>query len=296
MEVPSMRELLEAGVHFGHQVKRWNPKMSPYIFTARDGVHVLDLGKTVTELEKACQFVKSVAQDGGKIIFLGTKRQAQPIIREEAERCGAMYVVNRWIGGLLTNFETVSKRIARLSELETKKEAGEFKELTKKEQLLIDREIEKLNRLYGGVRQLNKLPDAIFVVDVNREINAVLEANKRGIPVVAVCDTNVDPILVDWPIPGNDDAIKSIKILTAAVADAVLEGKGLGEKKSPTAKVLEGVGKKEFEVEEAKPKKATKKIKETLQPAQGKAKEKKAAKPVKKVTKTKKVKKTKNSK
>jgi len=231
MEIPKMRDLLEAGVHFGHQVKRWNPKMASYIFTAKDGIHVLDLAITVAELEKACEFLKNVSADGGKVVFLGTKRQAQPIIREEAERCEAMYVVSRWIGGLLTNFECVSKRIERLLDLEKKREAGEFKTLTKKEQLLIDREIDKLNRLYGGVRGLDKLPDALFVVDVRREINAVREAQKREVPVVAVCDTNADPDFVDWVIPGNDDAIKSIKILVGAAADAVLEGKGIWEKR-----------------------------------------------------------------
>jgi len=255
MEIPKMRDLLEAGVHFGHQVKRWNPKMASYIFTAKDGIHVLDLAITVAELEKACEFLKNVSADGGKVIFLGTKRQAQPIIREEAERAGAMYVVNRWIGGLLTNFESVSQRIVRLSDLESKREAGEFKNLTKKEQLLIDREIEKLNRLYGGVRGLDKLPDALFVVDVRREINGVREAQKRGVPVVAICDTNADPDYVDWVIPGNDDAIKSIKILVSAASDAVLEGKGVWEKKKVEGSVkmaknreeAEGLSEKEAE-------------------------------------------------
>jgi len=231
MEIPKMRELLEAGVHFGHQVKRWNPKMAGYIFAARDGIHVLDLAITVSELQKACEFLKNVASDSGKVVFLGTKRQAQPIIVEEAQRVGAMYVVNRWIGGLLTNFESVSKRIERMEDLEAKRERGEFGDLTKKEQLLIDREIEKLNRLYGGVRGLRKLPDALFVVDVKKEINAVREAKKREVPVVAICDTNADPDFVDFPIPGNDDAIKSIKILVGAAADAVLEGKGVWEKR-----------------------------------------------------------------
>jgi len=267
-----MRDLLEAGVHFGHQVKRWNPKMASYIFTAKDGIHVLDLAVTVTELEKACDFLKNVSADGGKVIFLGTKRQAQPIIREEAERSGAMYVINRWIGGLLTNFESVSQRIVRLSDLESKREAGEFKNLTKKEQLLIDREIEKLNRLYGGVRGLDKLPDALFVVDVRREINAVREAQKREVPVVAICDTNADPDYVEWVIPGNDDAIKSIKILVSAVADAVLEGKGVWEKKKVEGSVkmaknreeAESLSKKEVEKsedEEAVSKVGSKKLK-----------------------------------
>lgn len=235
--IPSMQELLEAGVHFGHQVRRWNPKMKPYIFTAREGVHVIDLEKTFAKLEEACEFVKKVGEAGGIIIFLASKKQARTIIAEEAIRAGAKYVVERWIGGLLTNWELASKNIKKLSDLKTKKEAGEFKERTKKENLLIDREIAKLQRLYGGLEGLEKLPDAIYVVDVRKEENACREALKKGIPVVAIADTNANLDLVNYPIPGNDDAIKAIRIISAAIADAYLEGKQMWEKKSAKEKI-----------------------------------------------------------
>ena len=237
MQIPSMQELLEAGVHFGHQVRRWNPKMKPYIFTARDGVHVIDLGETVVKLEEACEFVKKLAEAGGTIIFLASKKQARSIVAEEAKRAGAKYITERWIGGLLTNWEQTNKNIKKLAELEAKKETGEFADRTKKENLQIDREISKLLRFYGGIAGLEKLPDAIFVVDVRKEENAWREAKKKGIPVVAICDTNADLSLVDHPIPGNDDAIKAIKIVTAAIADAYLEGRVAYEKKNPQEKV-----------------------------------------------------------
>lgn len=230
--IPSMQDLLEAGVHFGHQVRRWNPKMRSFIFTAREGVHVIDLEKTYAKLGEACEFVKSVGAAGGVIIFLGSKKQARSIIVEEAQRCGAKFITERWIGGLVTNYEQTGKNIKKLADLKAKKEAGEFKERTKKENLLIDREIAKLERLYGGVAGLEKLPDAIFIVDVRKEENAAREAKKREIPVVAIADTNVDLDLIDYPIPGNDDAIKAIRIITAAVADSYLEGKQAHDKKS----------------------------------------------------------------
>ena len=236
-DIPSMQELLEAGVHFGHQVRRWNPKMRPYIFTAREGVHVIDLEKTFAKLTEACEFVKKVGEAGGVIIFLASKKQARSIISEEAIRCGAKYVVERWIGGLLTNWELTGKNIKKLSDLKAKKEAGEFKERTKKENLLIDREIAKLERLYGGVWDLGKLPDALYVVDVRKEENACREAMKKEIPVVAIADTNANLDLVTYPIPGNDDAIKAIRIITAAIADAYLEGKKVWEKKSAKEKI-----------------------------------------------------------
>lgn len=236
-KTPSMQDLLEAGVHFGHQVRRWNPKMRPFIFTAREGVHVIDLEKTFSKLIEACEFVKKLGQEGKTIIFLGSKKQARAIIAEEAGRCGAQYITERWIGGLLTNWEQTSKNIKKLSELVTKKEAGEFKDRTKKENLLIDREIAKLEKLYGGLGGLEKLPDAIYIVDVRKEENAAREAGKKAVPVVAIADTNVDLALIDWPIPGNDDAIKSIKIITAAVADAYLEGQEAYEKKSAKEKI-----------------------------------------------------------
>ncbi len=235
--IPSMQDLLEAGVHFGHQVRRWNPKMRDYIFAAREGVHVIDLEKTYNKLSEACEFVKKIGETGGVIIFLGSKKQARTIIVEEANRCGAKYVTERWIGGLLTNWELTGKNIKKLADLKSKKEAGEFKERTKKENLLIDREIAKLTRLYGGVWDLVKLPDALFVVDVRKEENACREAKKKEIPVVAIADTNANLDLVTHPIPGNDDAIKAIKIITAAVADAYLEGRKAFDKKSAKEKI-----------------------------------------------------------
>src|SRR3989344_2021180 len=237
MIIPSMEQLREAGVHFGHQVRRWNPKMKPFIFTARDGVHVIDLGQTVHRLKEACEFVQSIGEKGGSIIFVGSKKQARSIIVEEAKQAGAWYITERWIGGLLTNFEQTSKNIKKLKELREKREAGEFKEYTKKEQLMIDRQIAKLERFYGGVDQMTKIPDSIFVVDVWREENACREARRKEVPVVAICDTNADLFLVDYPIPGNDDAIKAIKIVTGAIADAYKEGREKFEKKSAKEKV-----------------------------------------------------------
>lgn len=230
--IPSMQELLEAGVHFGHQVRRWNPKMSQYIFTAREGVHVIDLAKTYSKLSEACDFVKSIGESGGEILFLASKKQARPIIVEEAQRVGARHITERWIGGLLTNWEQTGKSVKKLADLKSKKEAGLFKERTKKENLLIDRDIAKLERLYGGLGQMEKLPEVIFVVDVRKEENACREARNKKIPVVAICDTNADLDLVTYPIPGNDDAIKAIRIITAVIADAYLEGKTIFEKKS----------------------------------------------------------------
>ncbi len=247
MNIPSMQDLLEAGVHFGHQVRRWNPKMKPFIFTAREGVHVIDLAKTVEKLEEACEFVKKVAEAGGVIIFLGSKKQARSIIAEEAARVGAKFITERWIGGLLTNWEQTHKNIKKLADLEAQKEAGEFSDRTKKENLLIDREIGKLRRFYGGVAGLEKLPDVIFVIDVRKEENACREAKKKEIPVVAICDTNADLSLVDYPIPGNDDAIKAIKIVVAAVADSYFEGRKKFDAKGAKEKV-ELAGEKAAEV------------------------------------------------
>lgn len=245
--IPSMQELLEAGVHFGHQVRRWNPKMRQYIFTAREGVHVIDLEKTFNKLGEACEFVKKIGESGGTIVFLASKKQARAIIIEEATRCGAMYITERWIGGLLTNWEQTSKNIKKLAELKTKKEAGEFKERTKKENLLIDRDIAKLERLYGGVAGLEKLPDALYVVDVRKEENACREAIKKGIPVVAIADTNANLDLITYPIPGNDDAIKAIRIITGAIADSYLEGRNTYGKKA----AKEAAAKEKAEAKEA---------------------------------------------
>lgn len=245
--IPSMQELLEAGVHFGHQVRRWNPKMRQYIFTAREGVHVIDLEKTFNKLGEACEFVKKIGESGGIIIFLASKKQARAIIIEEAARCGAKYITERWIGGLLTNWEQTSKNIKKLAELKAKKESGEFKDRTKKENLLIDRDIAKLERLYGGVAGLEKLPEALYVVDVRKEENACREAIKKGIPVVAIADTNANLDLITYPIPGNDDAIKAIRIITAAVADSYLEGRNAYGKKA----AKEAAAKEKAEAKEA---------------------------------------------
>lgn len=255
MNIPSMQELLEAGVHFGHQVRRWNPKMKIFIFGERGGVHVIDLALTVEKLEEACEFVKKVGEAGGKMLALASKKQARAIVLEAAQKSGAYHITERWIGGLLTNWEQTSKNIKKLTDLKTKKEAGEFAELTKKENLLIDREIAKLTRYYGGVEQMDKLPDVLFVVDVKKEENACREALKRGIPTVAVCDTNADLSLVTYPIPGNDDAIKAIQILVDAVSDAYREGREMFEKKSAKEKV-ELAGEKA--VDKAKDDKVTK--------------------------------------
>lgn len=226
--------------------------MKPYIFTARDGVHVIDLGKTVPKLEEAIEFIEKVGEAGGTIIILGSKKQAREIVLEEAKKAGAMYITERWVGGLLTNFEQTSKSLKKLKDLKEKKETGEFKDRTKKEQLLIDRDIAKLTRYYGGVEELKKLPDALFVIDVNREENACREAKKKGVPIVAIADTNADLFLIDYPIPGNDDAIKAIQIVTAAIADAYREGREKFEKKSAKEKVeLAGEQAKEIAKEEA---------------------------------------------
>jgi len=232
-----MQDLLEAGVHFGHQVRRWNPKMAKYIFTAREGIHVIDLGQTVAKLEEACDFVRKVGQDGGKILFLASKKQARDIIAQEAERAGAYYINERWIGGLLTNWEQTSKTIKHLFDLKEKKESGAFGDRTKKENLLIDRDIAKLERLYGGLGKIEKLPEALFVVDVKKEENACREAMAKEIPVVAICDTNTNTSLVNWPIPGNDDATRAIAIVVEAIAAAYKEGREAYEKRSAKEKV-----------------------------------------------------------
>ena len=237
MQVPSMQELLEAGVHFGHQVRRWNPKMQPFIFGARGGVHIVDLAKTVEKLEEACEFVRKIGEAGGTILFLSSKKQARSIIAEEATKCGAKFVTERWIGGLLTNWEQTSKNIKKLSDLKSKKEAGEFKDRTKKENLLIDRDIAKLQRLYGGVSDLTKMPEAMFVVDVKKEENACREAVKKEIPVIAIADTNANLDLVTYAIPGNDDATRAIGIITTAISDAYLEGRKAFDKKTAREKI-----------------------------------------------------------
>lgn len=221
----SLEQLLEAGVHFGHQVRRWNPKMKPYLYGARDGVHIFDLAKTKQGLEEAYKFVRDLVAGDGTIVFVGTKRQARSIVVEEAERAGVPYVSERWLGGTITNWEQIKKSTTNLSKMKEKRSAGEYKEFTKKEQLLLNREIGRLERFFGGLSGLTTLPDAIFVVDTHKEAAAVKEAVKKGITVVGLVDSNSDPFLVDYVIPGNDDAVRAIKIVVAAMAEAVIEGK-----------------------------------------------------------------------
>ncbi|MFQ5849264.1 MAG: 30S ribosomal protein S2 [Candidatus Binatia bacterium] len=236
----SMKQLLEAGVHFGHQVSRWNPKMKPYIFGARNGIHIIDLQQTVRMFKDVFAFVRDLAASGGQVLFVGTKKQAQDAVKEEAERCGVFYVHHRWLGGTLTNFQTVRESIERLRKLtEMENDPRVVAALTKKEMLGLKREKEKLERSMGGIKGIKKLPDAIFVIDPRQEEIAVREARRLGIPVVAVIDTDCDPDMVDYKVPGNDDAIRAIRLFCAAVADAVVEGKALYEQSAATAEKAE---------------------------------------------------------
>lgn len=225
MAVVSMKQLLEAGVHFGHQTRRWNPKMAPYIFTERNGIYIIDLQKTVKKLEEAYMFVRDAAAEGGDVLFVGTKKQAGDSVKEEAERCGMHYVNARWLGGMLTNFKTIRRRIERLAQLRKMEEDGTFELLPKKEVIKLKLEIEKLEKFIGGIKNMNKLPSVMFVVDPKKEKIAVAEARKLGIPVVAIVDTNCDPDEVDYVIPGNDDAIRAVKLIAGAMSSAVLEGR-----------------------------------------------------------------------
>ena len=225
MAVISMKQLLEAGVHFGHQTRRWNPKMATYIFTERNGIYIIDLAKTVKKLEEAYFFVRDVAANGDSVLFVGTKKQALDAIREEAERCGQFYVNARWLGGMLTNFKTMHTRVGRLNQIKKMSEDGTFDLLPKKEVIKLQLEMQKLEKYLGGVKDMKKLPGAMFVVDPRKEKNAIAEARKLGIPVVAIVDTNCDPDEVDYVIPGNDDAIRAIKLISQTMANAVLEGK-----------------------------------------------------------------------
>lgn len=220
----SMRNLLEAGVHFGHQKGRWNPKMAPYIYGARNGVHILDLAQTRDRLQEAIDFVRDLTGRGDSLLFVGTKRQAQDVIRNEAQRAGMPYVVTRWLGGSLTNFQTIRARVDYMLELERRDESGHFDLLPKKEALKLGKELSRLHRYLHGLRDMERLPGALFIVDVPREHIAVEEARRLHIPIVAVCDTNCDPTLIDFPIPSNDDAIRAVRLLTAAIADAATEG------------------------------------------------------------------------
>jgi len=225
MSVISMKQLLEAGVHFGHQTRRWNPKMAEYIFTERNGIYIIDLQKTVKKVEEAYFFIREVAMNGEDVLFVGTKKQAQDSIKEEAERCGQHYVNARWLGGMLTNFKTICKRIERLRELEEMEQSGVFNVLPKKEVTKLRGEMEKLEKYLGGIKNMKRLPGALFVVDPRKERIAILEARKLGIPVVAIVDTNCDPDEVDYVIPGNDDAIRAVKLIASKIADAIIEGR-----------------------------------------------------------------------
>ena len=240
MSVLSMKQLLEAGVHFGHQTRRWNPKMAPYIFTERNGIYIIDLQKTVGMIDNAYNAVYDIVAQGGTVLFVGTKKQAQDAVREEAERCGMFYVNERWLGGMLTNFKTIQSRIARLKEIEAMEADGTFEVLPKKEVDELVKEMEKLQKNLGGIKDMKRIPDAIFVIDPKKEHLCVDEANKLGITLIGICDTNCDPEELDYVIPGNDDAIRAVKLLTATMADAVVEAKqGAEENASEEAKVEE---------------------------------------------------------
>ncbi len=225
MAVVSMKQLLEAGVHFGHQTRRWNPKMAQYIFTERNGIYIIDLQKTLKKLEEAYMFVRDIASEGGNVLFVGTKKQAGDSVKEEAERAGAYFVNARWLGGMMTNFKTIRRRIARLEQLNKMKEDGTFDRLPKKEVAKLSLEIEKLEKFLGGIKDMNKLPSALFIVDPRKERIAVAEAQKLGIPIIAIVDTNCDPDEIDYVIPGNDDAIRAVKLISQTMADAIIEGR-----------------------------------------------------------------------
>ena len=232
MSVIAMKQLLEAGVHFGHQTRRWNPKMAEYIFTERNGIYIIDLQKTVKKIEEAYDFIRSIAADGGEILFVGTKKQAQETIKEEAERVGMHFVDARWLGGMLTNFKTIKKRIERLAQLHKMEEDGTFDLLPKKEVIGLRGEMEKLEKYLGGIKNMKKAPAAIFIVDPRKERIAIAEAKKLNIPIVAIVDTNCDPEDVDYVIPGNDDAIRAVKLVVSTIANAVIEGRE-GKQETP---------------------------------------------------------------
>ena len=234
MSVISMKQLLEAGVHFGHQTRRWNPKMKDYIFTERNGIYIIDLQKTVKKIDEAYYFIRDLAMDGGTVLFVGTKKQAQESIEQEAKRCEMYYVNQRWLGGMLTNFKTIQSRINKLRKIEKMEADGDFELLPKKEVIKLKAEQEKLEKNLGGIKEMRKLPSAMFVVDPRKEHIAILEAKALGIPVVAIVDTNCDPDEADYPIPGNDDAIRAVKLIASKIADAVLEGRQ-GEQMSDEA-------------------------------------------------------------
>jgi small subunit ribosomal protein S2 len=233
MSVISMKQFLEAGVHFGHQTRRWNPKMAPYIFTERNGIHIIDLQKSVGKVDEAYRAISEVAQAGGTILFVGTKKQAQDAVKTEAERCGMYYVNERWLGGMLTNFKTIQSRIARLKAIETMAEDGTFERLPKKEVIGLKKEWEKLEKHLGGIKEMDRIPDAIFVVDPKKENICVQEAHALGIPLIGIADTNCDPEDLDYVIPGNDDAIRAVRLIVSKMADAVIEAKQGAEGAAP---------------------------------------------------------------
>lgn len=233
MAVISMKQLLETGVHFGHRTRRWNPRMARYIYTERNGVHIIDLQQTVKAMNRAYEVVRDTVAQGNQVLFIGTKRQAQETVAQEAERCAMPYVNQRWLGGTLTNFRTIRARSEYLKDLEARRDAGEFDLLTKKEALLLTREIEKLSLRLGGLRHMERLPGAVFIIDISVETTAVKEADRVGIPIIAVVDTNCDPTLIDYVIPGNDDAIRAIRLMAGKIADAALEGAALRKESAP---------------------------------------------------------------
>jgi len=249
----TMKDLLEAGVHFGHPTQHWHPKMRGYIYHARNGIYIIDLHQTLGALEESYELVRATAQEGGTVLFVGTKRQAQDTIQEQAERCGMPYVNKRWLGGMLTNFQTIRQRVRHLEELIAAEQAGEWRRLSKKEALWLRREKDKLLYSLGGIRTMSNLPDVVFVVDVNRERLAVREANRLGIPIVALVDTNCDPEPIDYVIPGNDDAIRAIRLVTTKMADAVIEGRGVYEAKIAEQAVMAARAVEEVAEEEVIP-------------------------------------------
>ena len=246
MSVVAMKQLLEAGVHFGHQTRRWDPRMAEYIFQARNGIHIIDLQKTSKKLDEAYEFIRSQAEEGKNILFVGTKKQAQECVKEAAEKCGMFYINERWLGGTLTNFNTIRTRVERLNELERMEEDGTFDVLPKKEVVLLRKEMEKLNRNLGGIKEMTEIPDVMFIVDPKKEHIAILEAKKLNIPVVGLIDTNCNPNDVDYVIPGNDDAIRAVKLMTDVMANAVIEGRQ-GESFDTTEMVQEDSEEKSME-------------------------------------------------
>jgi small subunit ribosomal protein S2 len=246
----TMKEMLDAGVHFGHQTQRWNPKMKPYVYTSRGGIHIIDLQKTIVRAQKAADFVKEVAANGGRLIFVGTKKQAIEPVTEAAQRCGQYYVTKRWLGGMLTNFETIKSSIDHMRKIDKMKESGELTFLTKKERAKIEKEYLKLSEFLNGIRDLKQMPSAMFVVDLPKEHIAVAEAKRLGIPVVGIADTNSDPEVIEYPIPGNDDAIRSIKLFAALIADSYIEGAKLWEQKARTMSDKQTDVEKEVKTEE----------------------------------------------